>query len=222
MPPAGEIGAAPRAPRHAASATGAPQPDLDTSYVCAVDRHGNAFSATPSDGVMRVAPVVPGTGLAPSPRGIQSRVEPDHPSCIAPGKRPRLTPNPAIAIGDDGWVMPFGTPGGDLQTQAMLQSLLNIAVFGMDLQAAIDAPRAYSYSFPDSFAPHSYYPGMLRLEHPFDPEVARELAALGHKVEWWPGDEWPRTGICAIRADRRAGTVHAAADFRRTGSALAW
>jgi gamma-glutamyltranspeptidase/glutathione hydrolase len=91
----------------------------DTSYCCAVDRWGNAMSATPSDGSWR-SPVIPGLGIVPSGRGTQSRPDPRHPSGVAPGKRPRLTPNPAIAVRDDGSVIPFGAPGGDVQVQAML------------------------------------------------------------------------------------------------------
>ena len=68
---------------------------------------------------------------------------------MAPGKRPRLTPNPAIAIKPGAFVMPFGTPGGDLQVQAMTQVFLNMMAFGMDAQRAVEEPRVYSYSFPD-------------------------------------------------------------------------
>ena len=82
-----------------------PGPSLYTSYVCAVDRHGNAFSATTSD-ISSDTPVIPGTGLCPSLRGSQSWIDPRHPSCVAPGKRPRLTPNPALAV-DDGTLIPF-------------------------------------------------------------------------------------------------------------------
>ena len=78
---------------------------------------------------MRKSPVVPGTGLFPSGRGNQSRTDPNHPSSIEPGKRPRLTPTPALAIRPGEEIMPFGTPGGDLQTQAMLQTFLNMHVF---------------------------------------------------------------------------------------------
>ena len=70
---------------------------LDTSYICVVDRWGNAFSATPSD-VSFDTPVIPGTGLAVSSRGSQSWSDPDHPSSVRPGKRPRLTPSPALAV----------------------------------------------------------------------------------------------------------------------------
>ena len=60
--------------------------------------------------------------------------------------------------------MPFGTPGGDVQTQAMLQVMLNILQFGMEVQDAIEAPRIASYSFPSSFAPFEYFPGRLAVE----------------------------------------------------------
>jgi gamma-glutamyltranspeptidase/glutathione hydrolase len=219
MPPAGVIDRAGRRagatkPRAVASAP------LDTSYVSVIDRHGNAFSATPSDSVMRKSPVVPGTGLPLSPRGIQSRLDPKHPSAVAPGKRPRLTPNPAIAIRPGEFVMAFGTPGGDLQVQAMTQVFLNMIAFGMDAQRAVEAPRVYSYSFPDSFAPHAYYPGMLRVEDGIAGETVAELDGLGHKTTAWPDDEWPRTGVCVSIDDIARGVKFGAADSRRTGYAL--
>ena len=140
-----------------------PKIEAAISYCCVVDRWGNAFSATPSDGSWNV-PVVPGLGIAPSGRGSQSRPDPRHPAGVAPGKRPRLTPNPAILVTDKGGIMPFGTPGGDVQIQAMLQVLLNVMHFGMDPQSAIEAPRVASYSFPSSFAPFEYFPGRLAVE----------------------------------------------------------
>jgi gamma-glutamyltranspeptidase/glutathione hydrolase len=87
--------------------------EADTSYICAVDRWGNAFSATPSDGIGG-APVVPGLGFVMSARGSQTWLDPDHPCALEPGKRPRLTPNPAMASQDGQLWMPFGTPGGDV------------------------------------------------------------------------------------------------------------
>ncbi|HYZ39472.1 MAG TPA: gamma-glutamyltransferase family protein, partial [Stellaceae bacterium] len=160
MPPPGDLGR--EAARFRAS-LGEPNPEPDTSYVCVADRWGNLFSATPSDGSYG-SPVVPGTGLIPSNRGSQSRPDPRHPAGVAPGKRPRLTPNPALAIKSGEQFLPFGTPGGDVQTQAMLQVLLNLFVFGQDVQSAIEAPRFATYSFPSSFAPFDYYPGRLALE----------------------------------------------------------
>jgi len=148
MPPPGELGSqAGRGFGDFTRPSGDPNPEPDTSYVCVADRHGNLFSATPSDGSYG-SPVVPGTGLIPSNRGSQSRPDPRHPAGVAPGKRPRLTPNPALAIKGGDRFMPFGTPGGDVQTQAMLQVLLNRFVFGQDLQSAIESPRFASYSYP--------------------------------------------------------------------------
>src|SRR5262249_52548150 len=111
-------------------AEASPALPADTSYVAVVDRHGNAVSATPSDASWE-SPIIPGLGWSPSSRGCQSWAVPGHASCVAPGKRPRLTPNPAMAMRRGRWLMPFGAPGGDLQPQSMLQVLLNHLVFGM-------------------------------------------------------------------------------------------
>jgi gamma-glutamyltranspeptidase/glutathione hydrolase len=193
----------------------------DTTYVCVVDRHGNVFSATPSDGCLE-GPVTPGTGLGVSPRGAQSWARRGHPSSIAPGKRPRLTPNPAILFRAGRPVMPIGTPGADVQCQAMLQVLVNMVVFGMSPQTAVEAPRFASYSFPESFEPHSYRPGLLRLERSIGEDVGEQLAARGHTVEWWP--DWAKLagGVCTIRIDRDRGTLAGAADPRRMGCAIGW
>lgn len=191
----------------------APAGDPDTSYVCVVDRAGNTFSATPSDGSWSV-PMVPGTGLVPSTRGSQSRPDPAHPSGVRAGKRPRLTPNPAILV-NGAEVLPFGTPGGDVQSQAMLQFLLNRYVFGMDPQQALDAPRFATYSFPSSFAPFTAYPGLVKLEEGIAPATVGELAARGHRTGDWPRHTWLAGGICAIAAVPEAGLYQGAADPRR-------
>jgi len=194
-------------------------PELDTSHVCVVDQHGNAFAATPSDGSYN-APVVAGLGIIPSPRGSQNWGDPDHPSGVAPGKRPRLTPNPAIAIQPGKMKMPFGTPGGDVQTQAMLQVFLNIHLFGMEVQDAVEEPRAASYSFPSSFEPHAYYPGLLNLESRIDRSTGEALGRLGHNVEWWPDWTWLAGAVCTIVADDQTGVLKAGADPRRPSYAV--
>ncbi|WP_268745968.1 gamma-glutamyltransferase [Bordetella pertussis] len=130
--------------------------------------------------------VIPGTGLCPSSRGSQSRADASHPASLAPGKRPRLTPNPAMAIQRGKRILPLGSPGGNSQVQAMLQVLLNITLFGMDPQTAIEAPRFISYSHPDSFAPHAYYPGRLSVEGRIPAQTEQTLAALGHDMQRWP------------------------------------
>ena len=197
-----------------------PKVEADTSYACAVDRWGNAFSATPSDG-SGGTPIIPGLGIAPSSRGSQSRPDPRHPTGVAPGKRPRLTPNPAMVLTKDGGVMPFGTPGGDVQIQAMLQVLLNTLHFGMELQPAIEAPRVASYSFPSSFAPFDYFPGRLAVESRIDLKTREALAARGHQVKEWPDWTWLAGSVEVIKTDPATGLIAAGADPRRPAYAVA-
>jgi gamma-glutamyltranspeptidase/glutathione hydrolase len=218
MPPPGQLGAMDQRLR---ASPPNPNPEPDTSYVCAVDRWGNAFSATPSDGSYG-SPMVPGTGLIPSSRGSQSRPDPRHPAGVAPGKRPRLTPNPALAIKGGTEFMPFGTPGGDVQTQAMLQVLLNVFVHGQSVQGAIESPRFASYSFPSSFSPYDYYPGRLNIEGRIPEAVTGELARRGHQIERWPDWIWLAGAVCAIRSDTKRGVKEAGADPRRAAYALGW
>jgi gamma-glutamyltranspeptidase/glutathione hydrolase len=194
---------------------------LDTSFTCVVDRHGNAFAATPSDGT-HSSPIIPGTGITPSPRGVQSWTDPEHPACLAPGKRPRLTPNPAIAMKNGEWLMPFGSPGNDVQCQAMIQLLLNIHVFGMTPQDASEQPRLATVSFPRSSDPHEYTPDLLNLERRFDPAVAEELEKRGHVVRWWPDWDWRAGTSCAVLADKKTGVLEGAADPRRPSAVAGW
>lgn len=190
-----------------------------TSYVCVIDQWGNAFSATPSDRSY-TAPVVPGTGIVASPRGSQSRPDPSHPSGVAPGKRPRLTPNPAMALRDDGSLFAFGCPGGDMQVQAMLQVFLNVFHFGMDIQDAINAPRFSTWSFPNSFEPFRYLANRVKLEDRFEPSVVEDLKARGHEVEYWPAFTRLAAAVEAIHADSDGGFLHAGADPRQPAYAI--
>jgi gamma-glutamyltranspeptidase/glutathione hydrolase len=223
MPPAGD----PRTLSEIANRwMPAPQPDEapgpgDTSYLCVIDRHGNAISATPSDGSDKT-PIVPGVGIVCSGRGTQSWGDPTHPCSVAPGKRPRLTPNPAMAFRKGKVYMPFGTPGGDVQPQSMLQVFLNINVFGMDAQSAIEAPRFVTYSYPGSFEPHPYFPDRLYLESRIDKSAEANLAARGHKVYWWGDATWLAGAVCTIVNDTKNGVLHGGADFRRPAYVLGW
>ncbi len=222
MPPAGSIaGHVAGHVRKPSVAVGEPGLPGDTSYVCVVDSQGNAFSATPSD-VSWESPVIPGLGLCPSSRGSQSWGDPGHTSVAAPGKRPRLTPNPAMAMRRGEFLMPFGSPGGDLQPQGMLQVLLNHVVFGMDIQQSVEAPRFITRNFPDSFEPHTYYPGRVDIEQGIGRPTGEALAAMGHQVNWLPDLSLKTAGVCAISADLKGGKLHGAADPRRTGRAMGW
>ena len=219
MPPAGDIAGFTAARPLPAATPGDPNPPPDTSYVGVVDRHGNAFSATPSDGSSAM-PVIPGTGLCPSSRGSQSWTDRASPAALAPGKRPRLTPNPALVLKDGKLFMPFGSPGNDVQPQAMTQVFLNIVVFGMEPQAAVEAPRFATYSYPGSSAPHAYHPGRLNVESRVDKTVTEQLSKWGHKVAPWRDIEWRAGAVCAIRVNEENGLLEGAADPRRPCYAL--
>jgi gamma-glutamyltranspeptidase/glutathione hydrolase len=224
MPVAGDPDAM-AAMRHGALTAGAPRAagspgSLDTSYVAVVDAEGNGFSATPSDPNVD-SPVVPGVGCVVSPRGSQGWLVPGHPSEVAPGKRPRLTPAPAMAFKGGRLFMPFGTPGGDVQQQAMLQVFLNITAYGMSPQQAVEAPRVATRSFPDSFWPHPDFPGRLDCERGIPAETRATLGDLGHLVEERPDGDWRSGAVCAVVVGDD-GTLMAAADPRRGAHAIGW
>ena len=192
---------------------------LDTSYMCAVDKDGLVASITPSDGSANT-PVLPGWGINPSSRGSQSWAIRNHPSSVFPWKRPRLTPNPAIAVLRDNSVMPFGTPGADVQTQAMLQVLLNIVDFNIPLQEAVELPRFASYDAPDSFEPHQYQRRLLKIEEDVNNRVKETLVDYGHLVESWPRHTWKAGAVCAILDQSNPRLLSGAADPRRPCLAL--
>jgi gamma-glutamyltranspeptidase/glutathione hydrolase len=185
-----------------------------------MDAEGNAFCATPSDPGLG-APLADGLGMIISTRGSQLWTTPGHPSAIAPGKRPRLTPNPAMLMQAGRALAPFGCPGGDAQVQAMVQVACNVLDFGMNVQAAIEAPRVVSASFPSSFYPHACEPGVVRVEGRIPPEVRDRLTALGHTVDVLP-DVAP--GVAAVCAIRRldGGVLEGGADPRRESYAAGW
>ena len=216
--PIGDPGSAPLLPEPTRGELS--RPTVDTSYVCTIDRWGNAFSAVPSDASWG-SPVIPGLGIVASERGMQSRPDPRHPSGVMPGKRPRLTPNPALAVRDDGSIFVFGCPGGDMQCQAMVQVFLNVFHFGMDIQEAINAPRFSTWSFPNSFAPYEYLAGRVRIEDRYPQAVVDELRRRGHDVELWPAFTRGAAAVEAILYDAGTGFLRTGADPRQPAYAIA-
>ncbi len=185
----------------------------DTSYLAVVDGEGNAVSMTPSDFPM--TPMVPGTGLTLGNRMTQFRLDPDHPSSLEPGKRPRITPHAVMVSKDGDFHMSFGTPGGDTQTQALVQVFLNTVVFGMGIQEAIEAPRFVSANFPNSFSPHDYSPGTVEIERSLYEEIGDGLEEKGYELDvyedWADGDRFG--GVCAV-VDEDGGSLAGGADPR--------
>lgn len=198
----------------------------DTTYLCVVDSDGNAFSATPSD-TLDGSPIIPELGIMISPRGVQNRLQENHPSAIAAGKRPCITPAPALVLipgeGTDAEVMPFGAPGGDVIVQAMLQSFLNMVHFDMLPQQAVEAPRLATFAFPGAFYPNVQVARRVNVEAGVPEDVRAELAARGHDVFVWPEYEFDAGGVsvvCDFYPPSREGRVLVAgADPRRSNYA---
>jgi gamma-glutamyltranspeptidase/glutathione hydrolase len=195
--------------------------DPDTSYLCVVDEAGNAFSATPSDGVTNT-PIVPGLGFIVSGRGGQSWLDADHPSVLAPGKRPRLTPSPGLLMKDGRLVAPVGSPGNDVQVQAIVQLIVDLIDFKMDPQAAVEAPRVATFNYPRSSSPHPYSPGLVNAESRIAADTLAELSRRGHRIEPW-GDWEARAGsLCTIVVDEDQRLLTGGADPRRMAYAFGW
>ncbi len=186
----------------------------DTSCLSVVDRWGNAVSLTPSD--FPQSPMVPGTGLTLGIRMTQFRLDPKHPAALVPGKRPTITPNAAMVFKNGKFYMSYGTPGGDMQTQALVQVFLNIVVFGMDVQEAIDAPRFRSLNWPDAFSPHAYRPGTIELEAPIGRADGGALEDMGYEVVVKGERDNSFSAVCAVIRDPKTGRLRGGADARES------
>lgn len=188
-----------------------------TTHLVAMDRDGNIICLTPSGGVFRKSAFVPELGCTLSTRSEMFFLDEQHPNGLQPGKRPRTTLVNYLVCRHGAPVMTFGCPGGDDQTQANLQMMLNVFVFGMSPQHAVEASRFATQSMPNSFYPRTYLPGRLNLEQTMPESVAQQLAAWGHKIS--------RVGACGIGAivaqrDPQSGVLMGGADPRRPTYAL--
>ena len=162
----------------------------DTCHLDIIDRWGNMVSATPSGGWLQSSPVIPELGFCLGTRLQIAWLDERSASALAPGKRPRSTLSPTLALKDGEPWMAFGTPGGDGQDQWSTQLFLHHVHHGMNLQEAIDCPEFNNDHAPSSFYPRAANPGGLVLEGRFPEQTARALAERGHKVrlgETWSG-----------------------------------
>lgn len=188
----------------------------DTSQLVVMDKQGNAVVMTPSD--FPKSPMLPGTGINLGDRMTQFRLDPNHIDALEPGKRPRITPHAVIVFKDGKFFMAYSTPGGDMQSQALVQVFLNMEVFDMDIQQAISAPRFYSISAPSSFSPHEFTPGGLRLESDLYQQIHEAMSALGYtpiEDPAWDKD-YGAVGAILVGPD---GKLYAGADPREETTA---
>ena len=185
------------------------------------DAEGNVFSATPSGGWFTASPIVRGLGFVLGTRCQSFFLDERSSNRLEPGKRPRTTLTPTLALKDGKPFMAWGTPGGDAQDQVNLQFLLNVVEFGLDIQSALDAPLMQILDFPPSFFPREIHPGAMRVESRIPRSTMDGLEAMGHQVR--PAGEWSIGDATALMIDNDRGVLYGAAGPRRDKSyALAW
>ncbi len=190
----------------------------DTCHLDVVDREGNMVSATPSGAWLHGSPVVPGLGFPLSTRSQMFWLEEGLASSLGPGRRPRTTLTPTLALRDGRPWLACGTPGGDQQDQWSLTFFLRHLHHQLDLQSGIEAPAFHSTHFHSSFYPRAAGLGQLHMEGRFPAPVVAELRRRGHDVRLHP--DWSLGRLCAVEkgadgqlragADPRQGQAYAA------------
>ena len=171
----------------------------DTVHLDIIDRHGNMISCTPSGGWLQSSPLVPELGFCLGNRGQMFWLDEHSPSTLVPGKLPRTTLSPSLALKNDKPYMVFGTPGGDQQDQWSTIMFLHHADHGMNLQEAIDLPSFHSEHFPGSFWPRSRQPKKVVLEDRFPKTTIDELIRRGHQIE--VGASWSEGRLTGATID---------------------
>jgi len=195
-----------------AVAEGVGEPTLgDTCHVDVADRFGNVIAATPSGGWLHGSPVVPELGFCLGTRTQMFWLDEGLPNSLEPGKRPRTTLSPTLVLRSGEPYLALGTPGGDQQDQWSLNTFLAHVHFGLDLQAAIDAPGFHTEHFPSSFFPRAARPRHVAVEERVGEETIDGLRARGHDVV--VSGPWTLGRVSAAGRDPD-GTLKAAANPR--------
>jgi gamma-glutamyltranspeptidase / glutathione hydrolase len=186
------------------------EPKGDTVHFDIIDRFGNMVAATPSGGWLQSSPSIPELGFCLGTRAQMFTMDEQHPACLAPGKRPRSTLSPTIAMRDSEPYLAWGSPGGDQQDQWIPQFFLRHIHAGYNLQEAIDAPAWHTEHFPSSFWPRAARPGVLVIENRMPNATVAKLEERGHIVEI--GSDWSEGRLVA--ASREKDRLKAAANPR--------
>jgi len=193
---------------------------LGTTSVEAADKEGWVVSVTPSGGW--IPAVIAGkTGIGMSQRMQSFVLDPaENPfNVVAPGKRPRATLTPSLALKDGKPMLAFAVQGGDTQDQNLLQFFLNVVEFGMTVQEASEAANITSYQMRDSFGAHESFPGRVTLTNSIPEWVRTELTKKGYKLEFTQNNSGP---ITAIYVDREHGSLWGAAAYHGEDYGIAW
>ena len=199
--------------REAVGALGAGEPTVgrfgevrgDTVHFDIIDKAGNMVSSTPSGGWLQSSPVIPELGFCLGSRAQMFDLEENQPGSLAPGKRPRTTLSPTMALRDGEPYLAWGSPGGDQQDQWITQFFLRHVHCNLNLQESIDAPAWHSEHFPISFWPRTARPGVLVVENRVPKATIENLRERGHIVE--VGPDWSEgrlTAASRVGVRRRA------------------
>jgi gamma-glutamyltranspeptidase/glutathione hydrolase len=191
-----------------------------TTSVEAADEEGWVVSVTPSGGW--VPAVIAGhTGIGLSQRAQSFVTDPaEGPfNVIEPGKRPRVTLTPTLALKEGKPYLAFAVQGGDSQDQNLLQFFLNVVEFGMNVQQAVEAPNINSFQMRSSFGAHETRPGRILLAEAVPAWVRGELARMGYELTYEERTSGP---INAIYFDRRHATMWGGSSNHGEDYGIAW
>ena len=193
---------------------------LGTTSVEAADKEGWVVSVTPSGGWLPAA-IAGRTGIGMSQRMQSFVLDPaDNPfNVLAPGKRPRATLTPSLALKDGKPFLAFAVQGGDTQDQNLLQFFLNVVEFDMSVQQAAEAANITSWQMRDSFGGHESFPGRLTLTNSIPAWVREDLQHRGYKLEFVDNNSGP---ITAIHVDQKHGTLWGAAAWHGDDYGIGW
>ncbi len=183
----------------------------DTVYLCAADADGMMVSFIQSNYMgFGSGVVIPGTGIAMQNRGCGFSLDPEHPNCLAPGKRPYHTIIPGFITKDNTPLAAFGVMGGDMQPQGHVQVILGLIDHALNPQPAIDAPRVRVLKERG-----------VAVESALDPAVIRDLSGMGHLVEV-TDEPAGFGGGQMIWRDPETGVFISGSEPRKDGMAAAW
>lgn len=191
-----------------------------TTSVQAADAEGWVVSVTPSGGWIP-AVIAGNTGVGLSQRMQSFVLDPNlNPYNLPePGKRPRVTLTPSLAMKDGKPFLSFAVQGGDSQDQNLLQLFLNVVEFGMEIQEATEAPNFNSYQMQSSFGDHEIRPGAITLRVDTPDWVRKDLLKRGYSMDFWNKTSGP---INAIWFDWKHGTFWGGSSNYGDDYGIAW
>ena len=191
-----------------------------TTSVEAADAEGWVVSVTPSGGwVPAVIAGHTGIGLSQRMQSFVTDPAEDPFNVVEPGKRPRATLTPSLAIKDGEPYLAFAVQGGDSQDQNLLQFFLNIVEFGMNVQESTEAANFNSFQMRSSFGDHSTEPGGLLLNRSMPEWVIKDLKSMGYTLSYEERTSGP---INAIYFDRKHNTFWGGSSNHGEDYGISW